>query len=74
MPKRPQLSVILPAYNEGHVIEETLDRVDNTVKQTGLGYEIVVVDDGSVDDTVRWARNYANKNGHVKVEKQDLVW
>lgn len=67
MPERPQLSVILPAYNEGRVIEETLDRLDNAVKRTGLGYEIVVVDDGSVDDTVRWARSYANKNGHVTI-------
>lgn len=63
----PELSVILPAYNEGHIIQETLDRVDNAVKQTGLRYEIVVVDDGSIDDTKRKVANYANKNGHVKV-------
>jgi glycosyltransferase involved in cell wall biosynthesis len=67
MHERPELSVILPAYNEGHVIEETLERVDNVVRQTGLGYEIVVVDDGSVDDTKRKVANYANNNGHVKV-------
>jgi len=67
MSEKPKLSVILPAYNEGHIIKETLDRVDNVVRQTGLGYEIVVVDDGSVDDTMVWARNYANNNGHVKV-------
>lgn len=63
----PELSVILPAYNEGHVIQKTLDRVDNAIKQTGLRYEIVVVDDGSIDDTKKQVANYANKNGHVKV-------
>lgn len=67
MPERLRLSVILPAYNEGHVIKETLGRVDKAVKRTGLEYEIVVVDDGSADDTVRWARDYANRNGHVRV-------
>jgi len=67
MSERPDLSVILPAFNESHIIEETLDRVDSAVRQTGLGYEIVVVDDGSVDDTKRKAANYANNNGHVKV-------
>jgi len=67
MSERPELSVILPAYNEGHVIEATLDRVDSAVRQTGLRYEIMVVDDGSVDDTKRKVANYANNNGHVKV-------
>jgi len=67
MSERPELSVVLPAYNEGHVIEETLDRVDTAVRQTGLGYEIVVVDDGSVDDTKRKVADYASNNGHVKV-------
>jgi len=67
MSERPELSVILPAYNEGSVIEETLDHVDSAVRQTGLRYEIVVVDDGSVDDTKRRVSNYANNNGHVRV-------
>jgi glycosyltransferase involved in cell wall biosynthesis len=67
MSKRLDLSVILPAYNESQIIEKTLGRVDDVVKQTGLRYEIVVVDDGSTDDTRRRAYNYAGRNGHVKV-------
>ena len=67
MSERPELSVILPAYNEGHVIEGTLDRVDSAVRQTGLRYEIVVVDDGSINGTKRKVANYANNNGHVKI-------
>ena len=47
-----RLSVIIPAYNEAR----TIDRILNAVKQVdlsalGLEREIVVVDDGSVDDT-----------------------
>ena len=33
--------------------------MDNVVRQTGLKYELIVVDDGSVDDTLKEAINYA---------------
>ena len=32
-----------------------------------LSYEIVVVNDGSADETLAKAKTYAGKNGHVKV-------
>jgi glycosyltransferase involved in cell wall biosynthesis len=67
MSDRPELSVVLPAFNEGDVIEKALDYVDSVVRGTGLKYEIIVVDDGSVDDTLRRAADYAYKNGHVRV-------
>lgn len=63
----PELSVVMPAYNKGYVVEEAIKRVDSAVRQMGLSYELIVVDDGSVDDTRRKAVDYANNNGHVKV-------
>lgn len=45
------VSVILCAYNEGDVIEDSIDKVDSVMMKTGWNYEIVVVDDGSLDDT-----------------------
>jgi len=62
-----ELSFVMPAYNEGDSIEGALDTLDHVVKETGLPYEIVVVDDGSMDSTRAKAINYADKNGHVKV-------
>jgi dolichol-phosphate mannosyltransferase len=41
------LSVIIPVYNEAHSIELVIERV----RATGLSTEIIVVDDGSTDDT-----------------------
>jgi len=65
--ERVELSFVLPAYNEAESIEGALDTLDTVVKGTGRRYEIVVVDDGSVDNTRLKALNYANKNGHVRV-------
>jgi len=63
------VSVILCAYNEGDVIAEAIDRVNSVMGKTGWDYEIVVVDDGSLDDTRKKAIECMNgKNGdHLKV-------
>jgi glycosyltransferase involved in cell wall biosynthesis len=63
------VSVILCAYNEGNVIEDTIDKVNNVMSRTGWNYEIVVVDDGSLDDTRQKAIEYMNGKGndHLKV-------
>jgi len=62
-----ELSFVLPAYNEGDCIEKALDTLDRAVRDSCLRYEIVVVDDGSVDCTRSRAVDYASRNGHVKV-------
>ena len=61
------LSFVIPAFNEETSIEFALCTIDELVKDTVLPYEIVVVDDGSKDETFSKATNYANRNGHVKV-------
>lgn len=45
------LSVIIPAYNEADRIEKTLRAVDGYLTQQNYTYEIIVVNDGSTDDT-----------------------
>jgi glycosyltransferase involved in cell wall biosynthesis len=66
-----ELSFVLPAYNEGDSIEGALDALDRAVKDTRLRYEIVVVDDGSIDSTRVKAIRWANRNGHVRVVGYD---
>jgi dolichol-phosphate mannosyltransferase len=61
------LSFVVPAYNEEDNIEGTLGTIDAIVMNKKLSYEIVVVNDGSGDQTLIKAKTYAGKNGHVRV-------
>ncbi|MEN0110469.1 MAG: glycosyltransferase family 2 protein [Planctomycetota bacterium] len=49
------MRVALPAYNEGACLAELLDSLHATLAAAGLPHEIVVVDDGSTDDTAEIA-------------------
>ena len=62
-----ELSFVIPAYNEEVFIEDTLGTLDLAIKEKMFEYEIVVVDDGSQDNTFRKAVEYSKRNGHVKV-------
>jgi len=50
------LSVIIPAYNEERRIEPTIERIFDFGEQRDIDLEIIVVDDGSTDDTGTIAR------------------
>lgn len=52
---QPRLVIVLPAYNEEESLGPLLDGIGVAISGTGLRYEIVVVDDGSTDDTARVA-------------------
>jgi dolichol-phosphate mannosyltransferase len=57
----------MPAYNEERLIESSLGKIEGIVQKTGYSYELIVVDDGSLDKTALRAETYAKKNGHVRV-------
>jgi glycosyltransferase involved in cell wall biosynthesis len=67
MMAKPELSLVMPAYNEEENIDLVIERVDDVVRRLGLKYELIVVDDGSIDKTRVKVGNYASNNGHVKV-------
>jgi len=46
-----RVSVVLPAYNEGATILKSLERISSLMSSLGLNYELIVVDDGSTDNT-----------------------
>jgi dolichyl-phosphate beta-glucosyltransferase len=54
-----RLSIVIPAYNEALRIGKTLDSICDYMKGCGYSYEIIVVDDGSNDDTAMVVRKAA---------------
>ena len=46
------LSIIIPAFNEAERISETLHSIAEFLNERDLDDEVIVVDDGSSDDTV----------------------
>jgi dolichol-phosphate mannosyltransferase len=47
----PELSVVLPIYNEGDLVAAAVGRVRESVARTGRSYELICIDDGSTDAT-----------------------
>ena len=52
----PEISFVVPAYNEARLLGRTLTSIHNAARAAGLPYEIVVVDDASTDPTADVAR------------------
>jgi len=61
------ISIVIPAYNAGKFLAETLDSV---LAQTASDWELVIVDDGSTDDTATIAAAYAQRDGRIEVITQ----
>lgn len=60
---QPKVSVLIPAYNEADIIEDTLE---NLKKLKYPEKEIVVIDDGSEDNTYSIAEEFERENSDIK--------
>lgn len=60
----PLVSVVIPAYNAGSRLEIALDSL---LEQSWTQLEIIVVDDGSKDNTAQIANDYATRDSRVQV-------
>jgi glycosyltransferase involved in cell wall biosynthesis len=59
----PVLSIVIPAYNEGEFIGKLIERILAVpVDRLGFEKEIIVVDDGSKDNTGEIARGFAQNS------------
>ena len=70
MPQKPYLSVVIPAYNEEANFQKgLLSSVPDYLEKQKYSYEILIVDDGSSDQTAKLSEDFAKKNKNVRVIK-----
>ena len=62
--EHPPVSIIVPAYNEGKVI---VSAIESLLEMDYPHYEVIVVDDGSTDDTLANASLLAGEHSHCEV-------
>jgi len=65
------LSVVVPVYNEAEIIGETIQVFIAALSRLTGDFEIVFVDDGSSDGTVRIVRKYADSDARIRVFSND---
>lgn len=61
------MSVVVPVYNESSRITQSLERICSYFGTTESRPQIIIVDDGSSDDTLRIVRDFAQHNPGIDV-------
>lgn len=64
---KPLVSIIIPTYNRGHLIGETLDSI---LSQTYKNWECIVIDDGSTDNTEELLKEFIKKDNRFQYYKR----
>jgi len=63
----PELSILIPSYNEELRLPATLDKIANYIHSSRPNTEVIVVDDGSKDRTAAVAESYRGKIANLRV-------
>ncbi|MBL7133268.1 MAG: glycosyltransferase [Phycisphaerae bacterium] len=66
MNNRPYVSVVVPVFNESENIASTVQAIEEVMSKTGKSFEIVLVNDGSTDDTPARIAAIAAEDERVK--------
>ena len=61
------ISVVIPVYQSEKTLGELFIRVKKVLEKIGKNYEIIFIDDGSLDDSWKKLEEIFNKNNHVRV-------
>ena len=64
--KKDLLSIIVPCYNEQEALPIFYKELNKVLKKMNLDHEIILVDDGSKDETLKVMRELAKKDVHVR--------
>ena len=72
MNKGQLVSVVIPAYNEGKIISETITHITTSLDKKKINYELIIIENGSRDKTAEIATYLAKKDNRIKVFSQTL--
>jgi dolichyl-phosphate beta-glucosyltransferase len=72
MDNKPYLSVIIPAYNESNRLPTTLIDIDKHLRGADFDYEILVVNDGSQDNTADIVRKFESVVKGLRLIGEDI--
>jgi len=65
--QKPELSFVVPVYNEASVIGELYLRLNNVVSGLGKNYEIIFIDDGSDDGSLEKLQALHEKDSSIRI-------
>jgi polyisoprenyl-phosphate glycosyltransferase len=65
MSNRPVISLVAPVYNEAEVLAEFVERACAALSATGLSWEMIFADDGSLDATAELIRAHRQKDPRI---------
>lgn len=63
----PVASIVCPCYNEQEVIEIFLKSLELVLSKLNKSYEIIFINDGSTDDTLKVLLNAKNQHKHIRI-------
>ncbi len=65
--ERVELSIVVPVYNEEQNLDYLFERLEAVVHNLKMSYEIVCINDGSRDDTLKYLIAHHERNPQIKV-------
>ena len=62
------ISIIVPAFNEEKILGQTIEKIVAYLSKQTYTWELIIVDDGSTDDTVKIAKNRQRKTNQKDIQ------
>ena len=68
---KTEISVVVPLYNEGPNLLAFFEELDGAMTTFGKSYEIIFVNDGSIDNSEKVLTDIAKQNKHTHTDKHN---
>lgn len=64
---KKKISIIAPVFNEAEVIIDFLEATTQILKENDYHYELIIIDDGSTDNTLHLCKTFSQTNANIKI-------